>query len=118
MPGTININVVLPWRDRPAGERNPYAVWISEIMAQQTRLETVVDYFDRWMKRYPTIEALHGADQQDVLKQWEGLGYYARARNLHKAACIIVEDMAASCLMIGKPYWRCRELANTPLAPY
>ncbi len=61
-------------------------------MAQQTRLETVVDYFVRWMEQYPTIEALAEADQQDVLKQWEGLGYYARARNLHKAAGIIVDQ--------------------------
>jgi A/G-specific adenine glycosylase len=83
---------LLPWRDKAAGERSPYAVWISEIMAQQTRLETVVDYFVRWMERYPTVEALAAADQQDVLKQWEGLGYYARARNLHKAAGIVVEQ--------------------------
>ena len=83
---------LLPWRDQPAGERNPYAVWISEIMAQQTRLETVVDYFVRWMERYPTVEDLAAADQQDVLKQWEGLGYYARARNLHRAAGIVVEQ--------------------------
>ena len=83
---------LLPWRDQAAGERNPYAVWISEIMAQQTRLETVVDYFVRWMERYPSVEILAAADQQDVLKQWEGLGYYARARNLHRAAGIIVEQ--------------------------
>lgn len=82
----------LPWRNAGAGARNPYAVWISEIMAQQTRLETVVDYFLRWMKRFPTIEALAAADQQDVLKVWEGLGYYARARNLHKAAKIVVTE--------------------------
>jgi len=83
---------LLPWRTLAAGQRNPYDVWICEIMAQQTRLETVVDYFVRWMTRYPTVEALAAADQQEVLKQWEGLGYYARARNLHKAAGIIVEE--------------------------
>ena len=81
---------ILPWRDTPPGARDPYAVWVSEIMAQQTRLEVVVDYFQRWMARFPTVHALAAADQQDVLKQWEGLGYYARARNLHKAAQQVV----------------------------
>lgn len=76
----------LPWRAAPPGERDPYAVWVSEIMLQQTRVETVTDYFTRWMARFPTIDALAAADLQDVLKQWEGLGYYARARNLHAAA--------------------------------
>lgn len=82
----------LPWRTAPAGQRNGYAVWISEIMAQQTRVETVVDYFERWMARFPTVDVLAAADQQEVLKLWEGLGYYARARNLHKAAQQVVED--------------------------
>ncbi len=82
----------LPWRTAPAGQRDPYAVWISEIMAQQTRLETVVDYYLRWMARFPTVEALAAADQQEVLKLWEGLGYYARARNLHRAAQQVVAE--------------------------
>ena len=82
----------LPWRSAPAGQRDPYQVWISEIMAQQTRIETVIDYFVRWMQRFPTIAALAAADQQDVLKQWEGLGYYARARNLHRAAQIVAAE--------------------------
>lgn len=82
----------LPWRNRPAGHRNPYAVWVSEIMAQQTRVETVVAYFVRWMKRFPTVESLAAADQQEVLKAWEGLGYYSRARNLHTAAQIIATE--------------------------
>jgi len=82
----------LPWRTAPAGQRDPYAVWISEIMAQQTRLETVVDYYLRWMARFPTIEALAAADQQEVLKLWEGMGYYARARNLHRAAQQVVAE--------------------------
>lgn len=83
---------VMPWRAAPAGERNPYAVWVAEIMAQQTRLETVVGYFERWMERFPTVEALAAADQQEVLKLWQGMGYYARARNLHRAAQIVVEE--------------------------
>lgn len=76
----------LPWRAARAGRRAPYSVWISEIMLQQTRAETVADYFRRWMEQFPTVEALAAADLQEVLKAWEGLGYYARARNLHKAA--------------------------------
>ncbi|MEM7131918.1 MAG: A/G-specific adenine glycosylase [Chloroflexota bacterium] len=80
----------LPWRDMPAGLRDPYRVWVSEIMAQQTRLETVVPYYFRWMERFPTVEKLAAADQQEVLKAWEGLGYYSRARNLHKAAQVVV----------------------------
>ena len=81
---------LLPWRETRAGARNPYAVWISEIMLQQTRVETVIDYFNRWMERFPSVEMLAAADLQAVLKAWEGLGYYARARNLHKAAQQIV----------------------------
>ncbi|MCS6828386.1 MAG: A/G-specific adenine glycosylase [Caldilinea sp.] len=81
----------LPWRDARAGARNPYAVWISEVMLQQTRVETVEPYFRRWMARFPSVQALAAADLQEVLKFWEGLGYYARARNLHRAAQQIVE---------------------------
>jgi A/G-specific adenine glycosylase len=72
----------LPWRDYPT----PYRVWISEIMLQQTRVETVLPYFERWMERFPTLEDLAAASEQEVLQVWEGLGYYSRARNLHKAA--------------------------------
>ena len=77
----------LPWRGHP----DPYAVWISEIMLQQTRVETVIPYFQRWMDRFPTIRALAGSSEQNILKLWEGLGYYSRARNLHEAAKILVE---------------------------
>lgn len=72
----------MPWRDHP----DPYAVWVSEIMLQQTQVETVKGYFIRFMKAFPTVESLAKAPQQDVLKAWEGLGYYTRARNLQKAA--------------------------------
>ncbi len=78
----------LPWR----GSADPYAVWVSEIMAQQTRLEAVIPYYERWMKRFPTIKALASARQRDVLNAWEGLGYYSRARNLHQAAQIVVQE--------------------------
>lgn len=72
----------LPWR----GIRNPYYTWVSETMLQQTRVETVLSYYDRFLAAFPTVEALAAADIDDVLKMWEGLGYYRRARNLHKGA--------------------------------
>lgn len=77
----------LPWRGHP----DPYAVWVSEIMCQQTRVETVIPYFEKWMKLFPTVRALASAQERDVLNAWEGLGYYSRARNLHKAAKIVAE---------------------------
>ncbi|MBL8076832.1 MAG: A/G-specific adenine glycosylase [Anaerolineales bacterium] len=77
----------MPWRDHP----DPYAVWVSEIMLQQTRVETVIAYFEKWMKLFPDIPALAKADEQAVLNAWEGLGYYSRARNIHKAAKIVAE---------------------------
>jgi A/G-specific adenine glycosylase len=78
----------LPWR--PA--ISPYHTWISEIMLQQTQVETVMPYFARWMARFPDIESLAAADEQDVLGVWEGLGYYRRARNLHRAAQQVMVD--------------------------
>src|SRR6266498_3452137 len=77
----------LPWRGHP----DPYAVWVSEIMLQQTRVEAVIPYFEKWMQKFPTIHALAEASERDVLNAWEGLGYYSRARNLHKAVKIIVD---------------------------
>ncbi|MDW8228190.1 MAG: A/G-specific adenine glycosylase, partial [Anaerolineales bacterium] len=76
----------LPWRN----VSDPYAIWISEVMLQQTRVEAVIPYFERWMKRFPTVADLAAAPEQDVLALWEGLGYYRRARNLHQAARIIM----------------------------
>ncbi len=78
----------LPWRDHP----DPYAVWVSEIMLQQTRVDTVIPYFERWMANFPTVEALAAADEQQVLNLWEGLGYYSRARNLHRVAKKLVAE--------------------------
>jgi A/G-specific adenine glycosylase len=77
-----------PWRRR----RDPYAVWISEVMLQQTRAETVVPYYLRWMDRFPTVEALAAASRDEVLGMWEGLGYYRRAHNLHQAAHILLAE--------------------------
>ncbi len=78
----------LPWRKN----RTPYRVWVSEIMLQQTRVDTVIDYYRRWMKAFPSWRSLARAPQSDVLKAWEGLGYYSRARNLHAAAKIVCDD--------------------------
>ncbi|MBK9208134.1 MAG: A/G-specific adenine glycosylase [Anaerolineales bacterium] len=75
----------MPWRNHP----DPYAVWVSEIMLQQTRVETVIPYFEKWMNLFPSVNALANSSEQDILNAWEGLGYYSRARNLHKAAKIV-----------------------------
>lgn len=80
----------LPWQS----PRTPYHVWISEIMLQQTQVSSVIDYFTRFIQRFPHIESLACASQDEVLHYWTGLGYYARARNLHKAAQIIQQDFA------------------------
>lgn len=77
----------LPWQ----ANRDPYRIWVSEVMLQQTQVNTVVPYFERFMARFPDIAGLAGSDQEEVLTYWAGLGYYARGRNLHKAACLIVE---------------------------
>ncbi len=78
----------LPWR----GTTEPYAVWVSEVMLQQTQVKTVKPYYERWMQRFPSVAVLAEASLNDVLKLWEGCGYYARARNLHRAAVQIVSQ--------------------------
>jgi A/G-specific adenine glycosylase len=77
----------LPWRN----STDPYAVWVSEIMLQQTQVAVVIPYYERWMQRFPTIFALAEASIEEVIKLWEGLGYYSRARNLHEGARFVVE---------------------------
>ncbi len=79
----------LPWQR----DINPYRVWVSEIMLQQTQVQTVIPYFERFMAAFPTTADLAGAEQDQVLHLWTGLGYYARARNLHRAARMIVNDL-------------------------
>jgi A/G-specific adenine glycosylase len=82
----------LPWRP-PAGERaDPYRVWLSEIMLQQTGVKTVGPYFEKFMARWPAVEALGNASLDDVLRMWAGLGYYSRARNLHACAVAVLAD--------------------------
>ena len=78
----------MPWR----GITDPYRIWVSEIMLQQTQVNKVVGYYENFVNRFPDIQTLASASLQDVLKVWEGLGYYARARNLHKAAQLIIKD--------------------------
>ena len=79
----------LPWRE----SADPYRIWISEIMLQQTTVAAVVPYFERFIKRFPTVQDLAVAEQDEVLRLWEGLGYYSRARNLHKAANVITDQL-------------------------
>ncbi len=82
----------LPWR----GAGDPYSVWVSEIMLQQTRVATVIDYFERWMVRFPSVESLANATVDDVLEAWAGLGYYRRARALHNGARMVVDNFAGA----------------------
>lgn len=78
----------LPWRDT----NDPYRIWVSEVMLQQTQVATVIPYFNRFIEHFKDLESLARADSQDVLKVWEGLGYYARARNLHRAVQVVVKE--------------------------
>lgn len=78
----------LPWQ----GQEDPYAIWLSEIMLQQTQVKTVIPYYQRFIKRFPNIQSLAQANQDEVLTLWSGLGYYARARNLHQTARTIMQD--------------------------
>jgi A/G-specific adenine glycosylase len=82
---------VLPWRAPPGRRADPYHVWLSEVMLQQTTVPTVGAYFRAFLERWPTVEDLAAADLDDVLRAWAGLGYYARARNLHKCARVVAE---------------------------
>ena len=78
----------MPWRHT----KDPYAVFVSEFMLQQTTVNAVIPYYERWLKTFPTVFDLARADIHDVLKAWQGLGYYARAKNFHKAAGLVVDD--------------------------
>ena len=78
----------LPWRKT----KDPYSIWVSEIMLQQTQVATVIPYFERFLKSFPTLDILAAADEQEVLMHWQGLGYYRRARMMHQAAKIILSN--------------------------
>ena len=82
-------NRKLPWRDT----EDPYRIWVSEVMLQQTQVKKVLEYYQKFVDRFPDVQSLARAPLQDLLKAWEGLGYYARARNLHKAAQVVVRDL-------------------------
>jgi len=82
----------LPWRAKPGERSEPYKVWLSEIMLQQTRVETVARYYEVFLKKFPTVEKLAKAPLENVLKTWAGLGYYARARNLHACARVVARE--------------------------
>ena len=82
----------LPWRYKKNEKKDPYKIWVSEIMLQQTRVDTVIPYFERFMDAFPTVEALAEAPLDEVLVLWAGLGYYSRARNLHKCAGVVVQE--------------------------
>ena len=82
---------VLPLRKN----NKPYDVWVSEIMLQQTKVDTVIPYYNAWMKKFPTIESVSEASEESILKSWEGLGYYSRSRNFHKAAKIIIKNFSS-----------------------
>ena len=79
----------LPWK----GEKDPYLIWLSEIILQQTRVEQGLPYFEKFKKKYPTVKGLANAPEDEVMKMWEGLGYYSRARNLHAAAKFIAYEL-------------------------
>lgn len=99
----------LPWRRT----KDPYAIWVSEIMLQQTQVDTVIPYYQRWMKKFSTVQELADASLDTVLQLWEGLGYYARARNLHKGAQTVVERYC------GEIPSTSRELIELPgIGPY
>jgi len=81
----------MPWRKN----KDPYRIWISEVMLQQTQVSTVIPYYNKWMKRFPTIKSVSEAKVDDILKLWEGLGYYRRAHNIKKSCEIVVDDLKA-----------------------
>jgi len=78
----------LPWRET----NNPYHIWVSEVMLQQTQVKTVLPFYRNFLGRFPELKTLAEADMQEVLKIWEGLGYYARAHNLHKGAKMVIQE--------------------------
>ncbi|MDH5705690.1 MAG: A/G-specific adenine glycosylase, partial [Candidatus Aminicenantes bacterium] len=110
---------ILRWYERHAREllwrnsRDPYKIWVSEVMLQQTTVQAVLPYYQEWMKTFPDIESLSRAPSQKVLKTWQGLGYYQRAKNLHKASKIIVDKHQG---LIPQDYDELRDLPG--FGPY
>lgn len=110
--------VLLPWYEKNARDlpwrhtKEPYRVWVSEIMLQQTRVEAVIGYYERFMEAFPTVQALAEADEARVLKLWEGLGYYSRARNLQKTAKLLTETQNGAFPIPPKRSKSCRASAR------
>ena len=105
----------LPWRR----DTDPYRILVSEFMLQQTRVETVIRYYEPWLERFPTVTALAEAGEDQVLKAWEGLGYYRRARNLHRAAQVVADkDDAAANTGRAKLHPVCLATPITPAADH
>ena len=107
---------ILPWREEPT----PYHVWVSEIMLQQTRVEAVKPYYDRFMKALPDIRSLSQAEEEKLLKLWEGLGYYNRVRNMKKQRKYWLTGMAVKWFLPMKVSFPCREsvaIQREPSAP-
>ena len=103
----------LPWR----GIDNPYYIWLSEIILQQTRIEQGTKYYEHFVKEYPTIRHLADATEQQVLKSWQGLGYYSRARNLHATARHIAYDLGGASQAPIRIYWLSKVSDGIPLPP-
>lgn len=103
----------LPWRVKGGAHPNPYVVLVSELMLQQTTVKTVIPYFERFMKRFPTIASLAAATQEEVYTYWQGLGYYTRARSLHNTAKIIMSDFGGIF-----PHTRADVLKLKGIGPY
>src|SRR5580698_5298671 len=97
----------LPWRRT----RDPYRIWLSEIMLQQTRVAAAIPYYERFLERFPSVEALASAPQEEVLRLWSGLGYYSRARNLQKAAQTRRQRSSASPIRRNTRCWTETSLA-------
>ncbi len=103
----------LPWRRT----RDPYRIWLSEIMLQQTRVAAVIPYYERFLAKFPTVQALARAKTETVLGHWAGLGYYSRASNLQRAAKEMVSRHAVSFLANTSKRWRCRASGVIRLRP-
>ena len=88
----------LPWQ----GTRDPYRIWLSEVMLQQTQVKAVIPYYERFLRKYPTVQALAAASEDDVLRLWSGLGYYARGRNLHKAARVLANGFPRTAAQLAE----------------
>lgn len=99
----------LPWRKT----RDPYAIWVSEVMLQQTQVSVVIPYYSRWLKAFPNLKALANAQEEQVIKLWEGLGYYSRARSLHKGAKLLCENYGGEL-----PSWEGELLKIPGIGPY